>query len=67
MRRYAGYDRWTYNNLLGLILEAVGVHDRKEWDDDELDAYLRANIDFIPSVASVRKEHIPTRPDWRRS
>ena len=64
MRRYAGYDRWTYNNLLGLLLEAVGVHDRKEWDRDELDAYLRANIDFIPSVASVRKEHIPTRPDW---
>ena len=66
MAQYAGYARWAYNDLRGAMLAAVGVGQPKEWDPDELDAYLRENIELIPSVDAVRKERIPLRPEWAR-
>ena len=66
MAQYAGYARWAYNDLRGAMLAAVGVDNPKEWDPDELDAYLRENIRRIPSVNAIRKERIPQRPEWAK-
>ena len=66
MAQYAGYARWTYNDLLGAMLAAVGVDDPKEWEKDQLDQHLRDNIENIPSVEAVRKERIPHRPEWAK-